>query len=131
MTLDAPSSQGTLHFSIISGSLPPGLSLNAATGVISGIPTQSGTFTFETAVDDNNGTAGTFPEDPSYTITVLGASTTGSTAGAPRTGDGAPRSKVPELASGVMILAGLGLLLRRRLLYADIVRLRYSLRDPK
>ena len=33
------------------GTLPPGLSLGATTGVISGKPTQVGTFQFHSAVD--------------------------------------------------------------------------------
>ena len=37
----------------ITGSLPPGLSLNAATGVISGTPTGTGTFTFTVKVTDS------------------------------------------------------------------------------
>jgi hypothetical protein len=41
-------------FSIISGALPNGLSLNSATGLISGIPTESGDFTFTARVTDAN-----------------------------------------------------------------------------
>ena len=47
-------------FSIISGSLPPGLSLNSSTGAITGTPTQAGTFNFTAQVVDSTGTkAGT------------------------------------------------------------------------
>jgi hypothetical protein len=42
-------------FSIISGSLPPGLSLNPSTGAISGTPTQAGTFSFTAQVKDSSG----------------------------------------------------------------------------
>lgn len=41
-------------WSISSGSLPTGLSLNASTGEISGTPTASGTFSFTVKVTDNN-----------------------------------------------------------------------------
>jgi len=45
-------------WSIIAGSLPPGLSLDAGTGVISGIPTSAGVFEFRVQVIDNNGNIG-------------------------------------------------------------------------
>lgn len=41
-------------WSISSGSLPTGLTLDASTGVISGTPTASGTFSFTIKVTDNN-----------------------------------------------------------------------------
>ena len=44
-------------FSIIAGSLPTGLSLNPATGAITGTPTAYGTFTFTAQVVDSRGTA--------------------------------------------------------------------------
>jgi uncharacterized protein (TIGR03437 family) len=37
---------GTLNFTVSAGALPPGLSLTAATGVLSGTPTSAGTFNF-------------------------------------------------------------------------------------
>ena len=42
-------------FSILSGSLPAGLTLNTNTGVISGIPTTNGTFSFTAKVTDSLG----------------------------------------------------------------------------
>jgi Putative Ig domain/Abnormal spindle-like microcephaly-assoc'd, ASPM-SPD-2-Hydin/Immunoglobulin I-set domain len=42
-------------WSISAGALPPGLSLSATTGVISGIPTQSGTFLFSVQASDSAG----------------------------------------------------------------------------
>ena len=41
-------------YSIISGSLPPGLSLNPSTGAITGIPTQAGTASFTAQVVDSS-----------------------------------------------------------------------------
>lgn len=42
-----------LHWSVYSGSLPPGLTLNPATGTISGIPTVLGSFNFSVIVQTN------------------------------------------------------------------------------
>jgi hypothetical protein len=39
-------------FSVSSGSLPPGLALNSATGAITGTPTTAGTFSFTISVVD-------------------------------------------------------------------------------
>ena len=46
-------------FSIVSGSLPPGLTLNTSTGKISGTPTTPGTYTFTAKVVDNHGNSDT------------------------------------------------------------------------
>ena len=45
---------GTTMWSLSSGSLPAGLSLDAATGIISGIPEQTGNFEIVAHVDDGN-----------------------------------------------------------------------------
>ncbi len=63
-------------FSIATGTLPSGLTLNASTGAITGTPTSSGTFTVK--VTDSNGVvaAGTCPftivAAPSVTCSVIG-----------------------------------------------------------
>src|SRR3984893_2282219 len=41
------------HFSVKTGALPPGISLNPATGSFSGKPTSAGTFSFEVIVTDS------------------------------------------------------------------------------
>jgi uncharacterized repeat protein (TIGR03803 family)/YVTN family beta-propeller protein len=46
-------------FSIISGALPPGLTLNASTGAITGTPTTAGTYSFTAQVVDSQGNTAT------------------------------------------------------------------------
>ena len=56
-------------FSIISGSLPAGLTLNSSTGAITGTPTTSGTFNFTAqVVDSTNSSAGTTTANCSIVI---------------------------------------------------------------
>jgi Putative Ig domain len=57
---------GTATFSLASGTLPAGLSLSAS-GVLSGTPTQTGSFPITVAVTDSNGCSGV---GPTYTLTV-------------------------------------------------------------
>jgi subtilisin family serine protease len=56
-TLAATGGTTPYTWSLSSGSLPPGLSLNASSGTISGSPTTSGTFTFTAQVTDGTQTA--------------------------------------------------------------------------
>jgi hypothetical protein len=58
-TMTVTGGSGTNTFSIATGSLPPGLSLNASTGTISGTPTTAGTYTFTSKVVDKNGNSDT------------------------------------------------------------------------
>lgn len=51
------SSGDAVMWSVASGSLPPGLSLNATTGVYAGTPTATGNFSFTVAATNNFGTA--------------------------------------------------------------------------
>jgi len=51
--LKASGGFGSYTWSVITGALPPGLTLESTTGVISGIPTQDGTFDFEIKVQDS------------------------------------------------------------------------------
>src|SRR5208282_1482978 len=46
-------------FSIVSGSLPPGLTLNTSTGAITGTPTTAGTYNFTAQVVDSQGNTAT------------------------------------------------------------------------
>jgi hypothetical protein len=56
-TLQAAGGTAPYTWTIKSGSLPPGLSLNNATGMISGTPTTAGTFNTTVSVTDANGLA--------------------------------------------------------------------------
>lgn len=59
-------------FEITTGSLPDGVTLNAATGLLSGTSTTAGVFGFTARVTDSNGATGT----NTFTITVTGSTTT-------------------------------------------------------
>ncbi|MBO0952569.1 putative Ig domain-containing protein [Fibrella forsythiae] len=60
-------------FSLASGSLPTGLSLNTATGVLSGTPTQTGNFPFTVQATDANGCLGV---SAIYTLMINSATPT-------------------------------------------------------
>jgi hypothetical protein len=57
---------GTATFSLASGTLPAGMSLSAS-GVLSGTPTQTGSFPITVKVTDSNGCTGT---GPTYTLVI-------------------------------------------------------------
>ena len=56
-TLQATGGVKPYTWSLAAGTLPPGLSLNAATGVISGTPTTRGTWSFTVRVQDSQAPA--------------------------------------------------------------------------
>jgi uncharacterized protein (TIGR03437 family) len=64
----AQSGAATLTWSVVAGSLPPGLTLNATSGVLSGIAQSSGTFAFTVQVTD-----GVQPVTQSVSVTILAA----------------------------------------------------------
>ncbi|MFN0170597.1 MAG: putative Ig domain-containing protein [Bryobacteraceae bacterium] len=55
IVLVATGSQTGIVFAIVSGALPPGLSLNSSTGAISGTATLAGTYEFTVQARDNSG----------------------------------------------------------------------------
>ncbi|WP_461074182.1 beta strand repeat-containing protein, partial [Spirosoma horti] len=69
------SSSGTSPrtYSLTSGSLPDGLSLNATTGVLSGTPTQSGNYSIRVRATDANGCSGL---SAPYTLVINQAAST-------------------------------------------------------
>lgn len=73
-TLATQNGQGAVTFSIYSGSLPAGLSLDSSTGIISGTPTSAGVSSFTIEADDGFST-GNFIDRKDYTI-IVGAPAT-------------------------------------------------------
>jgi hypothetical protein len=77
-TITTESATGTSQdFSVFSGVLPPGLSLNTATGVISGTPTTATTSTFSIKATDN------FSTGPIYNVVSYTMSIASTTPGSP------------------------------------------------
>jgi hypothetical protein len=67
---DGVAASETASYSVFSGSLPPGLSLNTSTGAITGTPTTSGTYTFVIRATNVTGSTNT----GTLTITVTSGS---------------------------------------------------------
>ena len=90
-TLTAAGGTAPYTFSVGSGTLPAGLSLNAATGVLSGTTNVAGSFTFGIKVTDSStGVGAPFSASNSYTLAVAAPalSLTPSSLAAIRAGDG-------------------------------------------
>ncbi|MHB8882858.1 MAG: Ig domain-containing protein [Thermodesulfovibrionales bacterium] len=69
MQLQTSGAQGTLTYSIASGALPGGLSLNTATGAITGSPATTGSYSFTVAASDSCA-SGPRTLQKSYTLSV-------------------------------------------------------------
>ncbi|MFN7974913.1 MAG: putative Ig domain-containing protein [Acidobacteriota bacterium] len=65
-TITASGGAPPYTYSVTAGALPPGLALNAATGVLNGTPSATGTFTFTVTATDSNGCTGS----RNYTVTI-------------------------------------------------------------
>src|SRR5207302_927781 len=59
--------QGTVTFSIFSGTLPAGMTFHSATGVLDGTPTQTGSFPLVIRATDSNGCTG---DGASYNLVI-------------------------------------------------------------
>ena len=68
-TVSASGGAPPYAYTVSNGALPPGLSLNAATGAITGTPTVAGSFSFAITATDANGCPGVL----GYTMTSAGA----------------------------------------------------------
>src|SRR5262249_4845607 len=68
-TLQASGRVTPYSWSLAAGSLPPGLALNASTGVISGKPTTVGTYNFTVRVLDSRPTSASDTQALSITVT--------------------------------------------------------------
>ncbi|MGB7479093.1 MAG: putative Ig domain-containing protein, partial [Burkholderiaceae bacterium] len=70
-TLSADGGTAPYRYALTAGSLPAGLSLNAATGVLSGTPTEAGSFPFTiTASDSSSGAGAPFSVSRAYILNV-------------------------------------------------------------
>jgi hypothetical protein len=72
-TVPVTGGTGPFTWSVAGGSVPPGLSLNASTGQLTGTPTAVGTYTFTAHVKDANG----FTATGAVTVKVLSSGTVG------------------------------------------------------
>jgi uncharacterized protein YjdB len=86
-TLAASGGLTPYTWSIVSGTLPTGLSLNTATGAITGIPTATGTYNFSVSVRDSSSPAQSATSALSIKITALPELTIWATTAAPGTQD--------------------------------------------
>jgi Putative Ig domain len=68
-TLTATGGVTPYTWSVVNGSLPPGLTLNASSGVVSGRATTLGTFAFTVQVSDSQSPAATATKALSMTVT--------------------------------------------------------------
>jgi len=70
-TFSASGGIATYTFSISAGALPAGLSLNVATGVLSGTPSAAGTFNFTIRATDASASPGPYSGTRAYTLDVV------------------------------------------------------------
>jgi hypothetical protein len=87
---------GTLTWSLVGGSLPNGLSLSS-TGLVSGTPTLTGTYTFTAKVVDADGASST----QTLTLDVLAPTTSFAPSKTLKIVDGSPQAEVTCMPAGI------------------------------
>ena len=83
-TMSASGGTAPYTYAVTSGSLPSGLTLNSATGVLSGTPTVYGSYSFTVTATDSSTGGGPYTGSASYTLSVAASTptiTTSSVAG--------------------------------------------------
>jgi len=72
-TISASGGSGSYSYAVTGGTLPPGLSLNSATGALTGTPTTAGGSTFIITATDTvtTGTGAPYAGNQSYSLTVV------------------------------------------------------------
>jgi hypothetical protein len=87
---------GTVTWAVSSGSLPAGVTLDSSKGLLSGTPTQSGTYTFTVKATDSAST----PNTASMPLTLQAGPLTIATTTLPNGGVGAAYSQSISMANG-------------------------------
>ena len=90
----------TYVFTIVSGTMPSGLSFNAATHTLSGTPTTAGTVSFNITATDSSGGSGPYTVPGTYTLTVSAPTLTVGPAALPAPVIGVPYSQTLTATSG-------------------------------
>lgn len=105
-------SNSPTSYSLISGALPPGLSLNASTGTVSGTPSSAGTYAVTIGASNSGGTG-----TASLTITISASGSTPSSPPPPSGGGGGGGGGAPSLwfYAALVALAGWRLMTTRRI----------------
>lgn len=99
-TLTASGGTGALTWAITTGALPTGLTLNAATGAITGTPKVAGSFSFTAKVTDSKSVTAT----QAFTLTIAATPTIGATS-LPNATEGAAYTRALAVTGGTAPLA--------------------------